>query len=269
MLTQTGSETMEDSSWLDAETARRYQDFTEKTTMYQDLSRALVRLAEVKPGMTLLDLGCGTGITSQIALEALGDKGHVYALDFSPAMLAYARQRLPAEQVTLINADAVELEREVNEPIDLVLCNSVFWQLRHKPPVMAALRNVLKPDGLFIFNAPETYFIMDRIPHSSKVAVLFKQLAAERYGFGTQDLRTMEVFLKNHGFELVTTEIVEQHHPAEESYLFSQIPVATAWMEPPLDYETRMALLEEAWRRSNREAAAKRRWIYVVAQPRK
>ena len=260
---------MEKSGWLDVETARRYQQFTEKTTMYQDLSRAMISLAEIDPGMRLLDLGCGTGITSQIALEALGENGHIYALDLSAAMLDYARQRLPVDRVTLIQADAADLEREVNEPVDRVLCNSVFWQLRHKPPVMAALHNVLKSDGLFIFNAPETYFIMDRIPYSSKVSVLFKQLAAERHGVGTQDLRTIEVFLKNHGFDLVTTKIVEQHHPAEESYLFSQIPVTTAWMEPPLDYETRMALLDEAWRRSNRETAAKRRWIYLVARPRK
>ena len=37
------------SAWLEEETARRYQLFTEKTTMYQELSRVMVELAGIKP----------------------------------------------------------------------------------------------------------------------------------------------------------------------------------------------------------------------------
>jgi ubiquinone/menaquinone biosynthesis C-methylase UbiE len=260
---------MEDSSWLDAETARRYQIFTEKTTMYQDLSQTMVRLADLKPGMRVLDLGCGTGITSQIALEAMGTAGHIYALDVSTPMLEFARRRLSADRVTFVHADAADLGQHVTGPIDRVLCNSVFWQLRSKPPIMAALRQVLAADGLFIFNAPEPYFILESIPYSTRISVLFKQLAAEQYGVGTQDLRTMAVFLNNHGFDLVSTQIVERPHTAEESYLFSQIPVTTAWMEPPLDYETRLALLEEAHRRADPQATTRRRWVYILARPKR
>jgi len=254
-----------ETAWQQAETARRYKYFTEKTTMYQDLSRVMVDLAGLQPGMRILDLGCGTGITSQIALDALAGQGHIYALDLSAPMLQVARERLPADQVTCIQADAANFANLIEGPVDRVLCNSVFWQLRDKVRTMAELRRILTPAGRFVFNAPEPYFIFKWIPRSSKVAILFKQLAAERYGVGTQDLRTIEVFLNGQGFNLLKTQFFERIRPAKESYLFMQLPVSTAWMEPPLDYETRMALLAEAQQTADPETQSKRRWMYFVA----
>jgi ubiquinone/menaquinone biosynthesis C-methylase UbiE len=255
-------------AWLEEETARRYKVFTEKTSMYQELSRFMVDLADIRPGMRVLDLGCGTGISTRTVLEPLSDSGHVYGLDLSEPMLAVARQEIDNNRVTFLQADAVAFAEMIPEPVDRVICSSVFWQLRHKPPVMAEIRRVLAPDGLFVFNAPEPYFIFKDIPRSSKVSILFDQLAAERYGVGRQDLRTIRLFLENHGFDLISTKMLERTRPAAESYLFMQLPIATAWMEPPLDYETRRALLEEAWQAADPDQASKQRWMYFVARPR-
>lgn len=255
------------TAWLEAETARRYKAFTQQTTMYQDLSEVMVKLADIKQGMRVLDLGCGTGVTSLAALTRLQGDGHLFALDVSGAMLDVARETLPANQTTFIQADATAFANHIDKPIDRVLCNSVFWQIQDKPKVMAELHQILKPDGLFIFNAPEPYFIFQAIPRSNKVAILFKQLAAERYGVGPQDLRTIDVFLNQHHFNLLKTEPFERVRTAEESYLFMQLPVSTAWMEPPLNYETRLALLEEAKQLASSQPKSKRRWMYFVTQP--
>jgi ubiquinone/menaquinone biosynthesis C-methylase UbiE len=257
---------MSNNAWLEAETARRYQIFTEKTTMYQELSRELLSLAGIQPGMRVLDVGCGVGVTTQMALQQLGGQGHVYALDISPAMLDIARQQIDSAQVTFLEADAAEAANLINGPVERIVCNSVFWQFRHKVRVMAALRQVLAPNGLFVFNVPEPYFIFKHIPRSPKVSLLFKQLAAERYGVGQQDMRTMEVFLDRHGFELLQMKAFERTRSAEESYLFFQLPVATAWMEPPLDYPTRLALLEEAQLLAEPDRPVKQKWMYFVAQ---
>lgn len=76
----------------------------------------------------------------------------------------------------------------------------------------------------------------------------------------------MEVFLNNHRFELVETKIIERVRSAEESYLFMQLPVATAWMDPPLEYETRLALLEEARQLAQLDQTSRQRWIYLVTR---
>jgi ubiquinone/menaquinone biosynthesis C-methylase UbiE len=257
------------NAWLEAETARRYRLFAQKTTMYQELSQMIVDLADLEPGMRVLDLGCGTGVTTQAVLAALGEQGHVYALDLSAAMLEVAQGQLRSDQVTFVQADAGDFARLIPEPVDRVVCSSVFWQFRHKPAVLAELGQVLKPEGLFVFNAPEPYFIFKHIPRSPKVGILFEQLAAERHGVGRQDMRTIEVFLNNHSFELAQTKMLERVRPGEESYLFMQLPVATAWMEPPLGYETRLELLEEAWQLAEPAQSSKQRWMYFVVKPRR
>jgi ubiquinone/menaquinone biosynthesis C-methylase UbiE len=254
-------------AWLEAETARRYQHFAQRTTMYQELSQLMLELVAIEPGMRVLDLGCGTGVTTQAVLAELGGRGHVYALDISEAMLRVARAQVNSPQVTFLQADAGDFADLIHKPVDRVVCSSVFWQFRHKPEVMAQLRQVLNSDGLFVFNAPEPYFIFKHIPRSRKVSILFEQLAAERYGVGRQDMRTIEVFLQNHGFALVKTKMLERVRPAGESYLFMQLPVATAWMEPPLSFETRLELLEEAWQSAEPERSSKQKWMYFVARP--
>ena len=100
-------------------------------------------------------------------------QGHIFALDVSGPMLDVAREHLPSENTTFIQADATTFADQIDRPIDRVLCNSVFWQFRDKSTVMAELHKVLKPDGLFVFNAPEPYFIFEHIPRSKNVAILF------------------------------------------------------------------------------------------------
>ncbi len=261
------TETPANPAWLEEETARRYHHFTQHTPMYQELSREMLRHADIRPGHTVLDVGCGTGVTSRAVLGALGDSGHVYALDVSAPMLAVAHAQLDTGRVTPIHADAAAADQHLSQPVDRIVCNSVFWQFRHKVDVLAALRRVLAPDGLLVFNAPEPYFIFQDIPRSPKVSTLFKQLAAERHGVGQQDLRTMPIFLQNCGFKLLATHEFTRVRSARESYLFFQLPVATAWMEPPLDYPTRMALLEEAQQLAQPDKPVRQRWMYFVARP--
>jgi ubiquinone/menaquinone biosynthesis C-methylase UbiE len=261
------NEQLSDSRWLNTETARRYQLFTRKTTMYQDLSQVMLDLAQVEPDQCVLDLGCGTGVTTKVALACLGERGRVYALDVSGPMLAIARQQIDDARVVFLEADAADAPDLVSRPVDRILCNSVFWQLRHKSAVLSALRQVIAPGGKFIFNVPEPYLIFQQIPRSTNVSTLFKQLAAERYGVGPQDLRTMEILLNGHGFRTVSTKEYTRIRSAEESYLFYQLPVATAWMEPPLDYSTRLALLEEARQMTGPGKPLKQRWMYFVVEP--
>jgi SAM-dependent methyltransferase len=207
-------------------------------------------------------------VTTQAVLQAIGQTGQVYAVDISGPMLAVAREQVTSERATFLQADAAEVADllEDEAPVDRIVCNSVFWQFRHKSEVLTALHRILAPKGLFVFNAPEPYFIFETIPRSPKVSILFKQLAAERYGVGQQDLRTIEVFLNNHRFELVSTREFSRTRSAEESYLFFQLPVATAWMDPPLDYETRMALLEEAQQMAEPDKPVRQRWMYFVVR---
>lgn len=53
----------------------------------------LMRRAAPAPGERVLDIGCGTGETSLLAAEAVGEKGAVFGVDISQPMLDLARNR--------------------------------------------------------------------------------------------------------------------------------------------------------------------------------
>ena len=62
--------------------------------------------ANLTPGLSVLDVGCGTGDSTLAAAQAVGPTGRVIGADISPAMLALAKSRAQGmDQVTFDCAD--------------------------------------------------------------------------------------------------------------------------------------------------------------------
>ena len=55
--------------------------------------RAVAWLAP-RPGDTVLDVGCGTGLSFELLQRAVGDSGHIVGIEQSPQMIDKARQRV-------------------------------------------------------------------------------------------------------------------------------------------------------------------------------
>jgi SAM-dependent methyltransferase len=109
----------------------------------------LLAAAQAKPGERVLDVGCGTGVTTEPYAVAVGPRGHVTGVDISQPMLDAARQRIAArglENVTLLLADA-----QVHKfpPASFDLLTSRLGVMFFADPT-AAFRNLLgalKPRG--------------------------------------------------------------------------------------------------------------------------
>lgn len=56
-------------------------------------SRMIVKLAGIKPGDRVLDVGCGSGNLTLTAKTSAGAKGAVYGIDAAPEMIDVARKR--------------------------------------------------------------------------------------------------------------------------------------------------------------------------------
>ena len=63
--------------------------------MFAPWASKLTDLAEVEPGMRVLDVACGTGVVTRLAAERVGSAGRVVGLDINTAMLSMARRLAP------------------------------------------------------------------------------------------------------------------------------------------------------------------------------
>jgi ubiquinone/menaquinone biosynthesis C-methylase UbiE len=101
------------------------------------------------PPATVLDVGGGAGHQSFPLAQAGYD---VTLLDSSPAMLAKARQRLPADlqgRVTLVQADGEHAEEAVQgRRFDAVLCHGVLGYLERPEPLVDQLCRCAADGGI-------------------------------------------------------------------------------------------------------------------------
>ncbi len=114
-----------------------------------------VRLAAVKNGETVLDLGSGGGIDCFIAAKEVGPEGSVIGVDMTGKMLGKARAAAPkvAEVLGYANVEFREGFLEdipvADASVDLVLSNCVINLASDKGRVMAEVMRVLRDKGRF------------------------------------------------------------------------------------------------------------------------
>jgi ubiquinone/menaquinone biosynthesis C-methylase UbiE len=80
--------------WEDDENARIYDSYARTSPQYQLTSQILVQLAEIHEGQAVVDLCCGTGMTTAAILDALQSTGGVTSIDGSSAMIGVASRRI-------------------------------------------------------------------------------------------------------------------------------------------------------------------------------
>ena len=100
------------------------------------------------PGMSIADLGCGTGSLSILLAEA---GHHVHGVDVSPRMLDQAgrKARQRATPVTWHLGDAARPPLP-ERTFDVVLARHVLWAMPDPSAALASWINLLRPHGLLV-----------------------------------------------------------------------------------------------------------------------
>jgi len=108
-----------------------------------------LRFAQIEPGATVLDLGCGSGIDTVLAAHRTGPTGRVIALDFLPEMLERTAQA--AREAGLGNVETLDAEMEEiplpDESVDVVISNGVINLSPRKARALAECARVLRAGG--------------------------------------------------------------------------------------------------------------------------
>src|SRR2546421_10411079 len=107
--------------------------------------------AQPKPGERVIDIGCGSGVTTIAFARKVAPSGHALGVDISGPMLARARASAPSGlPVDFALADATVYPFD---PLSFDLLASRFGVMFFADPVasFANLRRALKPEGRLAF----------------------------------------------------------------------------------------------------------------------
>lgn len=105
----------------------------------------IFQLLDVKPGMSALDIGCGPGLTSLALAQAVGNTGHVEAIDIAPPMLQLAARRCAARpHVKFHQADVLQLPF-ADASFDVALATQVYEYVADVDSALRELWRVMKP----------------------------------------------------------------------------------------------------------------------------
>lgn len=109
----------------------------------------IVPLFGLQEGEVVLDAGCGTGRLIPFLLKAVGDRGHVYCLDFSQKMLEIAKQKKYSGSVSFAKSDITQMPLP-SESLDRIICFCTFPHINNKMDALKEFFRVLKPGGVLI-----------------------------------------------------------------------------------------------------------------------
>ena len=253
--------TCESSAGLLGDTPER--DYSRKLREFNSFAepelRRLIAGLRLRPGMRILDAGCGTGEALSWLREEVGPTGEVTGVDLSAAHVAVARSRV-RPQIKVFQAD---LRHAPLEPgFDLIWCTNTLHHLRDPVEGLRSLAALLRRGGRIALGqsslVPDMYFAWDaRLERLTNEAV--RQYYRERYNLDERSLAAVRAIVgaaRSSGLTDIRAQtiMIERLSPlsaADETYL-AQTLFRDTWGErlrpylAPQDFAQLMRLCDPA-----------------------
>lgn len=262
--------------WDDEFNANRYAEFASTFPMYTRTSEELLESIRLTGTETVVDLCGGTGTTSQVVLDRLGEAGRVVSIDASAAMQAAGRARIEDHRLTWITGGAESVNAQLDDCVAAIVCNSAIWKCE-LDAVLPAAYEALCPSGSVAFNIGAGFLGMEkqkRTPDTGRprLSALIREIAQAEYGLtpepaqAKQSLTTEQVLdaLTRCGFRPLPPRRYVYRSSLEEKKAWLSIPVFSR-PAGPLSYEQRMLVLEAAFERADPDEVDVTEWVYFSA----
>lgn len=140
----------------EATVTHSFDDVERWTAVFDDPERAAWQKPELipgaiglKPGMTVADIGAGTGYFMKHFSAAVGPSGRVYAVDIEPKLTAYMQERAIREKtgnVTVVLA-APDNPKLPDAALDVIFICDTWHHINDRIDYLGLLAKALKPGG--------------------------------------------------------------------------------------------------------------------------
>ena len=113
----------------------------------------MIERSGIKPAMTVMELGCGSGAFALFIARVVGERGKVYAADIQPAMLQQLERKLSKTgnqditNIELRQANAYDLPF-ADESLDLVCMITVLQEIPDRGRALREVGRALKSGGV-------------------------------------------------------------------------------------------------------------------------
>lgn len=151
----------------------------------EELPEAALDAIGVKPGMTVADVGAGSGYFTVRLARRVGPTGKVYAEDIQPEMLRILKKRLESANFTNIET-VLGTETDPRLPpnqLDLILMVDVYHEFSQPQRMLRKIKESLKEDGRLVLleYRKEDPWVPIRPEHKMSVAEAKLELEDEGY----------------------------------------------------------------------------------------
>jgi predicted methyltransferase len=170
----------------------------------------IVAATGVRPGMTVADVGAGTGLFTVLFARAVGPRGKVYAVDISKRLIASIRKR--AADYHVANVESVVSGPKdtllAKDSVDLVFVCDTYHHFEYPLAMLKSIARALRPNGELV--------VVDyrRIPGESTPWVMSHVRAGEEDV--TREIEAAGFKLVGKGELLRTNYLLRFRKPGEE-----------------------------------------------------
>ena len=256
-----------ETGWDHPLTAHHYEEFCRRHTRYQEANAALVAAAQVSPGMRILDVGAGTGRSSESVLPLLGD-GRIECVEPAESMRRIGERTVSDDRVSW-RADMPDSV----QAYDRVFWGAGIWQALPLEETIARLASLLRPGGALCFNIPTLYLGIPDEPGGGSDPLLLELPA--RIGNPIQKVaEEWSVLPSPDGIDEALLRWGLQPERSEFGIRISQeclrdwlkIPVMTDRLMPGIDPVERARRIDEAYQQVSPESWKWEGWIVWTAR---
>lgn len=142
----------DDTPYVLGHSERELARLERQAIFFADMTRDILRRAGLKPGMRVLDVGCGVGDVTGIAADLVGDSGEVLGIDISEQALGVAEARMRAAGRSQTRFLATPLENfEGLGDFDAIIGRFILLHMPDPAAVLTQIAGAARPGARIAF----------------------------------------------------------------------------------------------------------------------